>query len=132
MYSSLSPKIIPILSHNNNITEVVIDPNTIIRTRTKNVLNEKLNIEIKAFIDGLNIYNQKYYFLIKNNKSQKSAISKKFSFIKHGYLEIYVSANSPIFKRVIPEPGYAILKIKDSLVCKLILPAECNIYRNFF
>ncbi|MEC8100513.1 MAG: hypothetical protein VX089_04790, partial [Pseudomonadota bacterium] len=65
---------------------------------------------------GLNIQNEKYNFSIKNKKSKKNAISRKFSFSKHGYLEIYVNADNPIFKRVIPEPGYAILKIKDSSI----------------
>tara|TARA_Y100001936_G_C16069841_1_gene669741 strand:- start:118 stop:933 length:816 start_codon:yes stop_codon:yes gene_type:complete len=116
MYSSLSPKIIPIISAKSNITEVIIDPDTIVRTRTFGVAKDNIKVEIKVFIDGKNVDNDEYNFSIENNKSLNIPICKKFSYLDNGYLEIYVSSKSPIFRRVIPEPGYATLKMGNSSI----------------
>jgi len=116
MYSSLSPKIIPIFSLPHSITGVAIEADTIIRTRARNLKKGNLKVDIKVYIDGINKDNFHYDLAIENSTSKNPNIWQEFCYEQHGYAEIYISSNTPVFTRVISEPGYAILKINDSAI----------------
>jgi hypothetical protein len=109
-FNYLSPKIFPVFPKETGNLHVLTSPQFIIDTRAGVSFTGKLEITFIVYMNGRETSSEALTFEFENSKTTAKSFVREFKLANLGLLEIHCNADAPIFKKIIPEPGYGILK----------------------
>lgn len=112
-FNYLSPKIFPIFPAETGSLHVLTSPQFIIDTRAGLSFSGKLEIKFMVYMNGEETSSETVTFEFEDSKTSAFPFMREFTLANHGLLEIHCNADTPIFTKIIPEPGYGILERPD-------------------
>ena len=112
-YHYLSPKILPIFGGSVGRSLFSIDPITVLQSRVIGEFSGTLEFMVKEFSGGKCQHEELFSFNIVNKKSERAPVIYEVKSQAQGYVEVHTTADKPIFKKILPEDGYAILSMGD-------------------
>jgi hypothetical protein len=112
----LSPKILPVFSSNIGTVSCLTDVQFILNVRSLEKLDGNAEITYTTYCDG-NVISEEFTSVkVNNGKSTIEPVWKSFSTPSLGFVEITFGTTKPLFKKIIPEPGYSVLKTINNKV----------------
>jgi hypothetical protein len=106
----ISPKIIPTFPENIGKVRCLIDVSHILRTRAYKAVSGNAQMKIELFSGGESRGIEEHEVPIADGVSQMAGLMRCFSTPEPGYVEISFQMPEPVFVKILPEPGYAILE----------------------
>lgn len=105
----LSPKILPTFPAQTGDVVALVDPQHILRTRAYRDVSGTASLTISSFWDGKQQSQETLSVRILYGVAQDAPVLRRFSSESLGYVEFNFEMPEPVFIKILPEPGYAIL-----------------------
>lgn len=109
LFNYLSPKILPVFPAASGTLSYMQDPQHALLTRSKIAFTGTLTITATVFASGAQVTSHDREFAVRDGVVDGQPYLDSFVAPQPGYVEIDCVASQPVFHRIIPEPGYAIL-----------------------
>ena len=111
-YPYLSPKIVPAFPAETGTLDCVIDFNHILRTRAYRRVSGSAMMEVAVYGDGRVLDTERFEAEVRDGRALLEPVIRHYaaSGSGYGYAEFSFRMSEPVFLKILPEPGYAVLK----------------------
>ena len=106
----LSPKIMPIFPAEIGTLDCVIDFNHILRTRAYRRVSGSAVVEVAVCVGGRVLETERFEAEVKDGRALMEPVIRHYAVSDYGYVEFSFQMSEPVFLKILPEPGYAVLK----------------------
>ncbi len=112
----LSPKIIPTFPEDVGEVSYIVDVNHILRTRAYREVTDEAEMTVSVYSGGQRISEERQSFSVIDGIAEMTPYVCSFSTPSWGYAEISFEMSEPVFVKIIPEPGYAVLHTQQGSI----------------